>query len=51
MSKTVIDISKLLFNNNVDCSKGCILMIKGKYELITASKMTLYKVKLDAKFH
>ena len=30
---------------------GCFLMIKGKYELITPFKMSLYKVKLDAKFH
>ena len=30
---------------------GCFLMIKGKYELITPSKMSPYKVKLDAKFH
>ena len=29
---------------------GCFLMTKGKYELITPFKMSLYKVKLDVKF-
>ena len=30
---------------------GCFLMKQGKYELITPFKMSLYWVKLDAKFH
>ena len=33
------------------CYTWWFLMKQGKYELITPFKMSLYKIKLDAKFH